>query len=161
MSEGPETCVLSHSVVSSFCYPMDCSSPGSSVHGDSLGNARVSCHVLLRGMFPTQGLNIGLLHCRWILYHLSHQGSPRILETVAYSFSRESFWHRNWTGVSCIADNFITSWDTREDPCKVGIQLNSLEPFLGKKKKKTRLSFPDELDTVFGNQLIIDLCIYF
>ena len=34
---------------------------------------------------PTQGSNPGLLHCRQILYHLSHQGSPRILEWVAYS----------------------------------------------------------------------------
>ena len=41
------------------------------------------CHVVLRGhsflqgIFPTWGLNSGLLHCRWILYRLSHQGSPR------------------------------------------------------------------------------------
>ena len=39
---------------------------------------------------PTQGLNPGLPRCRWILYHLSHQGSPRILEWVAYPFSRGS-----------------------------------------------------------------------
>ena len=32
---------------------------------------------LLQGIFPTQGLNPGLLHCRWILYRLTHQGSPR------------------------------------------------------------------------------------
>ena len=30
-----------------------------------------------RGIYPTQGLNPGLLHCRWILYKLSHQGSPQ------------------------------------------------------------------------------------
>ena len=30
---------------------------------------------LLQEIFPTQGLNPGLLHCRWILYHLSHLGS--------------------------------------------------------------------------------------
>ena len=36
------------------------------------------------GIFPNQGLNSGLLHCRWILYQLSHKGSPRILEWVAY-----------------------------------------------------------------------------
>ena len=35
----------------------------------------VGCHALLQGIFPTQGLNPGLPHCRWILYHLSHQGS--------------------------------------------------------------------------------------
>ena len=32
---------------------------------------------LLQGIFPTQGLNPGLLHCRRILYHMSHKGSPR------------------------------------------------------------------------------------
>ena len=32
---------------------------------------------LYRGIFPTQGSNPGLLHCRWILYPLSHQGSPK------------------------------------------------------------------------------------
>ena len=42
---------------------------------------------LLQGIFPTQGLNPGLLHCRQILYQLSHKGSPRILEWVAYPFS--------------------------------------------------------------------------
>ena len=36
----------------------------------------------------------------------SHEGSPRILEWVAYPFSRKSFWSRNWTGVSCIAGGF-------------------------------------------------------
>ena len=35
----------------------------------------VSCHFLLQGIFPTQGLNPGLLHCRQTLYRLSHQGS--------------------------------------------------------------------------------------
>ena len=72
-----------------LCNPMDCSPPGSSVHGDSPGkNIRVGCHALLQGIFPTQGLNPGFPHCRQILYHLSHQGSPRILERVAYPFSR-------------------------------------------------------------------------
>ena len=44
---------------------------------NSLGkNTGVSSHFLLQGIFLTQGLNPGLLHCRQILYHLSHQGSP-------------------------------------------------------------------------------------
>ena len=44
---------------------------------DSPGkNTRVGCHAFLQGIFPTQGSNPGLLHCRWILYRLSHQGSP-------------------------------------------------------------------------------------
>ena len=45
---------------------------------------------LLQGIFPAQQLNPGLLHCRWILYHLSHKRSPKILEWVAYPFSRGS-----------------------------------------------------------------------
>ena len=56
---------------------MDCSSPGSSVHGDSPGeNTGVGCHVLLQGIFPTQGSNPGLPHCRQILYYKNYQGSP-------------------------------------------------------------------------------------
>ena len=51
-------------------------------------NTGVGSHSLLQGIFPAQGSNAGLLHCRWILYSLSHQGSPRILEWVAYPFSR-------------------------------------------------------------------------
>ena len=48
-------------------------------HGDSPGKStRVSCHSLLQGIFLTQGSNLGLLHCRQILYHLSHQGSPGV-----------------------------------------------------------------------------------
>ena len=48
------------------------------VHGDSPGrNAGVGCHALLGGIFPTQGSNSGLPHCRWILYQLSYQGSPK------------------------------------------------------------------------------------
>ena len=46
---------------------------------------------LLQGIFPTQGLNPGLWHCRYILYQLSHKRSPRILEWVVYPFSRGSF----------------------------------------------------------------------
>ena len=46
-----------------LCNPMSCSSPGSSVHGDSQSkNTGVSCHALLQGIFPTQGSNPGLLH---------------------------------------------------------------------------------------------------
>ena len=58
--------------------------PGTSVHRDSPGkNTGVGCHSLLHEIFPTQRTNPGLLHCRWILYQLSHQGSPRILEWLA------------------------------------------------------------------------------
>ena len=69
---------------------------------------------LLQGIFPTQGSNPGLPHCRWILYQLSHKGSPRILEWVAYSISRGYSWPRNWTRVSCIACGFFTNWAIRK-----------------------------------------------
>ena len=39
-------------------------------------NTGVGCHFLIQEIFPTQGLNPGLPHCRQALYHLSHQGSP-------------------------------------------------------------------------------------
>ena len=59
-----------------LCDPMDCSPPGSSVHG--ILQARILEWVAIpfsRGIFPTLGLNPGLPHCRQILYHLSHQGN--------------------------------------------------------------------------------------
>ena len=58
--------------------PPDCSLPGSSVHGDSLGKKTgVGRHFLLQGIFPTQDSNLGPLHCRQILYQLSYEGSPK------------------------------------------------------------------------------------
>ena len=59
-----------------LCDPMDLSPPGSSVHGDSPGkNTGVGYHAFVQGIFPTQGLNPGLPHCRWILCQLRHQES--------------------------------------------------------------------------------------
>ena len=53
--------------------------PGSFIHEDSPGkNSGVGCHALLQGIFPIQGSNPGLPHCRQILYHL-HQGSPQFM----------------------------------------------------------------------------------
>ena len=53
---------------------MDYSLPGSSVHGDSPGkNTGVGCHFLLQGIFPTQGLNLHLLHWQVGSLLLSHQ----------------------------------------------------------------------------------------
>ena len=61
--------------------PMDLcpwSSPGK--------NTGVGCHSLLQGIFQTQGLNLGLLHYRQILYHLSHKESSNVLMS---SYRRE------------------------------------------------------------------------
>ena len=56
-----------------ICHPIDCSPPGFSVHGILL--VRILEWVEDPGIFPTHGLNPGVLHCRRILYHLSQQGS--------------------------------------------------------------------------------------
>ena len=67
-----------------LCDPRDCSLPGFSAMGILQAGILewVSMPSSELGIFPTQGLNPGLLHCRQILYCLSHQGSPRILERV-------------------------------------------------------------------------------
>ena len=75
---------------------MDCSPPGSSVHGDSPGkNTGVDSHALLQGIFPTQGLNPGLLHCRWILYCLSHQNSHTIFTAKKYFTMKKFFFSKS------------------------------------------------------------------
>ena len=84
-------------------------------------NTGVGSHFLLQGIFPTQGSNPGLPHCRHILFQLSHQGSPRILEWVAYPFSSGSSKPRNWTGVSCIAAGSFTNCAIRESAFKAGL----------------------------------------
>ena len=69
---------------------MDCSPPGSPVQGIFPGkNTGVGCCFLLHRIFSTQGLNLGLLHCRQILYHLSYQGSPIIEDWNAKVGSQE------------------------------------------------------------------------
>ena len=80
-------------VCPTLCDPMDCSLPGSSVHGDSPGkNNGMGCHSLLQGIFPTQGSNPHLLH--WQADSL-----PLTLWTVArqaplsMGFSRQEYWN--------------------------------------------------------------------
>ena len=81
---------------------------------NSLGqNTGVGSLFLLQGIF-SRGSNPGLPHWRQILYQLSHKGSPRVLEWVAYPFSRGSSQPRNQTRVSCIAGGFFTNWAMRE-----------------------------------------------
>ena len=134
--------VKSESEVAQSCPtlsdPMDCSLPGSSVHGifqarvlewgaiyiqitsypnvsrlyspwNSPGqNTGLGNISLLQRIFPTQGSNPDLPQCRQILYQLSHKGNPRILEWVVYPFSNRSSRPRNRTRVSCIAGRFFT-----------------------------------------------------
>ena len=98
-------------------------------------NTGVGSHSLLQGIFLTHGLNPGLLHCRRILYQLSHKGSPRILEWVAHPFSSGSFQSRNRTGVSCIAGRFFTNWDIREAPSQVVLVVKNPPASAGRCKR--------------------------
>ena len=66
----------SHSVMSNSLWPYRLYSPWNSP-GQHTGVGSLS---LLQGIFPIQGSNPGLPHCRWILYQLSHKGSPKIQE---------------------------------------------------------------------------------
>ena len=60
-----------------LCNLMGCSPPGLlCLWGFSGKNTGVGCHDLLQGIFSTQGSDLGLPHCRWVLYYLSHLGSP-------------------------------------------------------------------------------------
>ena len=109
--------MLSPSVLSDFWGPRGLQPTRLLCPWDSTGKHNgVGCHALFQWIIITQGLNPGLWHCRQILNFLSHQGNPRILEWVAYPFSRESSWTRNQTGVSCITGGFFTSWATSEAP---------------------------------------------
>ena len=74
-----------------LCNPMDYIPPGSSVHGiNSPGmNIRVDRHSILQGIFLTQGSSLGPLHCRQILYHLSHK---RILKS--YLTDSQTSWRK-------------------------------------------------------------------
>ena len=107
--QGTLKCLLQHHSSEAsilWCY---------TVHGIlQAKNPEVGSFSLLHGIFPTQGLNPGLPHCRRILYQLSHQGSPRILEWVTYPFSSGSSHPRSRTRASCIVGGFFTSWATRE-----------------------------------------------
>ena len=101
-----------------LCDPMDCNSPGSSVHGDSPGkNIEVLEWVAMsssrESSQPRDQTQVSHIAGRFFTI-CATQGSPWTLEWVAYSFSRGSFWPRNWTGVSCKAGRFFTSWATRE-----------------------------------------------
>ena len=91
-SNGQELCcAYSLSRVRLFVTPWTVSRQVPLSMGSPAKDTGVGCHALLQGIFPTQVLNPGLPHCRWILYCLSHQGNPRILEWVSLSFLQRIF----------------------------------------------------------------------
>ena len=102
-------CLVTQSRASLY-NPRDCSPPGSSVHGDSPGkNSGVGCHAFLQRIFLTQGKKPRSPTLQADNLPLSHQGSPRILEWIAYTFSRESSQLRTRTRIFCIAGRFFTN----------------------------------------------------
>ena len=104
--------------------PMDCSPRGFSVHGDSPGkNIKNGLPCPPPGDLPNLGItptspalqeSVHSLPKMWILYQLSHLGSPRTLMWVAYPLPRGSSQPRNRTGVSSVARRFFTNWAMRE-----------------------------------------------
>ena len=96
-----------------LCDPMDCSpwnSPGQ--------NTGVGGLSLLKGIFPTQGFNPGLLHCRQILYYLSHKGNPRIVEWVAYkAVSEHELVHCNVEQHTCrkLLKDWVIRWRIEQE----------------------------------------------
>ena len=95
-----------------LCDPMDCSPPGSSVHGVSPGkNTEVGCLALLQGIFETQ-----LSHIAGGFFTICSPGKPKNTGVGSLSLLQGSSWPRNWTRVSCIAGGFFTNWATREAP---------------------------------------------
>ena len=118
---GKDTYVCSLNESCSCSVASDSVTPWNSPWNSPGPNTGVGSRFLFQEIFPSQVLSPGLPDCRQILYQLSHQGSPRILEWVAYPFSSKSSWPRNWTGVSCLAGGFFPSGTTREGIYSVNI----------------------------------------
>ena len=141
--------------MSNFLRPHGLYSPWNSL-GQNTGVVSLS---LLQGIFPTQGSNPGLPHCRRILYQLNHKGSPRILEWVAYPFSSRSSQPRNQTGVSCIAGGFFTNRTTRE-ALELALKLLYSVTFLMKPGSKTLLLSILKSFIVTGMQNLLTFLLY-
>ena len=106
-------CLVAQSCLT-LCIPIDCSLPGSSVHGDFPGkNTGVGCHTLLQRIFPTQGLNPGLPHCRQILYSLSHQGSPNTPTRRAKFEKTDSTKYWQGCGIIGTLGRLWNNWNSR------------------------------------------------
>ena len=111
LDNNNNVCVLIDQSCSTLLDPTDCSLPGAFVLGDfSRQEYWSGLPCPLAGDFPNQGIEPRSFALRQILYRLRHQGSPRILGWVAHPLFRGSSRPRNWTGVSCIAGGFFTSW---------------------------------------------------
>ena len=103
-------CLLTQSCLT-LCDTMDCSLPNSSVHGDSPGKySEVGCHALLQGIFPTQGSNTGLLHCRWVLYVLSYHIISQLQRKALLYMCKLYISKTGQNYVSLLLGNIWTNW---------------------------------------------------
>ena len=89
-----------------LCDPKDYSPWNSPVQNTGVGSLSLS-----EGIFPTQGSNPGLLHCRWILYQLSHQGSPLVRMAIIRKSTcwRFSTYTTCWRGYG-IKETILHCW---------------------------------------------------
>ena len=108
-----------------LCVPMDYSPPGSSVHGIFQQEYWSGLPCPPPGDLPNPGIDSRspALQADSVLA-VNDKGSPRILEWVAYPFSRASFQLRNQTRVSCIPGVFFTNLATREAHFELEYQVN-------------------------------------
>ena len=110
---------------------MDCSPPGSSVHGDSPSkDTGMGFHSLLQGIFLTQGLNPGLWHCRQILQCLSHQGKciyrvRSLAQEHLLQYSLASLVAQSVKNLPVMQETWVwsLSW---EDPLEKGMATHSI-----------------------------------
>ena len=116
--------VLRRSVMFDYSHPMDCSPPGSSVHGDSPGqNTGVGSLSLLQGNLPNPGIKSRSPALQEDSLPAEPQGKPKNTGLHSLSVLQGSSQPRNQTGVSCPAGRFFNSLATRESLLKEYIML--------------------------------------
>ena len=122
-----------------LCNAMDCSPPDCSIHGilQDSGEYWSGLPCSPPGDFPNPEIELRSPTLQANFLSSEPPGKPRILEWVAYPFSRGSSPPRNWAGVSCIAGGFFISWATREAHHVIEIMLNATQ----KMKDQGRLVF--------------------
>ena len=105
-------CVVAQSCPT-LCNPMDCSLPGSFAHGDSPDkNTAVGCHALLQEIFPIQGSNPGLTHCRQVLLPSEPPGKSMYSDMGVQNLTAKDLQTKGKTEQKYLSD-FLKSSDTQ------------------------------------------------
>ena len=122
----------------------------------------MGCHFLLQGIFPTQGLNLGLPHCRQTLYYLSYQGSPKLAIPQYKRKKQKKYWNRlpfstpgdlpnpgiepTFSYVSCIGGQVLTTsttWIFMYPMLDLFLSFQTLFPFQGSPSLMSLLNCPE------------------